>query len=188
MSTESRFVQVFKSWLVSLPHDLKIAFEAMDDENLSRADRELACGVVIYIVTKKDIKDRNDSVGSFADDALLLRLALRRIADRQDEDAQAFRERFPELFSELPGEVEVCKTVLGDLMSWLEQKVDTLRKLEHRSKKISAYLDDEELAETEDDATDRSERLLPGAAPDPADTTDAESAPAPLSRSRATMP
>lgn len=143
MSTESRFVQVFKSWLVSLPHDLKIAFEAMDDENLSRQDRELAAGVVVYIVTKKDIKDQN-SVGSFADDALLLRLALRRIADQKDEDAQAFRDRFPELFGELPGEVDVCKTVLGDLMGWLEAKVDNLRKLEHRSKKISAYLDDEE--------------------------------------------
>jgi hypothetical protein len=144
VSIESRFVQVFKSWLVSLPHDLKIAFEAMDDENLSRQDRELAAGVVVYIVTKKDIKDRNDSVGSFADDALLLRLALRRIAEKKDEDAQAFRDRFPELFTELTGEVDVCSSVLGDLMGWLEAKVDGLRKLEHRSKKLATYLDDEE--------------------------------------------
>ena len=144
MSTESRFVQVFKSWLVSLPHDLKIAFEAMDDENLTRQDRELACGLVIYIVTKKDIKDRNDSVGSFADDALLLRLALRRIVDKKDDDAQAFKDRFPELFAELGAEVDVCQTQLGDLMTWLESKVDTFRKLEHKSKKIAAYLDDEE--------------------------------------------
>ncbi|HTJ46069.1 MAG TPA: hypothetical protein VL463_28385 [Kofleriaceae bacterium] len=116
----------------------------MDDENLSRTDRELAAGVVIYIVTKKDIKDRNDSVGSFADDALLLRLALRRIGEKNDEDAAAFRDRFPELFGELSAEVDTCKTVLGDLMGWLEAKVDGLRKLEHRSKKIAAYLDDEE--------------------------------------------
>ena len=142
VSTESRFVQVFKSWLVSLPHDLKIAFEAMDDENLTRQDRELACGLVIYIVTKKDLKDRNDSVGSFADDALLLRLALRRIAEKTDEDAVAFRERFPELFGDLKDEVDVCKTQLGDLMVWLESKIDTFRKLEHKSKKIAAYLDD----------------------------------------------
>jgi hypothetical protein len=144
VSTESRFVQVVKSWLVSLPHDLKICFEAMDDENLSRADRELAAGIVVYIVTQKDIKDRNESVGSFADDALLLRLALRRIAAGSDEDAQAFRERFPELFGELEDEVKVCATVLGDLMAWLEQKVDGFARLEHRSKKISTYLDDEE--------------------------------------------
>ena len=144
VSTESRFVQVFKSWLVSLPHDLKIAFEAMDDENLSLPDRELACAVVIYIVTKKDIKDRNDSVGSFADDALLLRLALRRIVEKKDEDAQAFKDRFPELFTELAAEVDVCRSQLGDLMQWLESKVDGFRKLEHRAKKIAAYLDDEE--------------------------------------------
>jgi hypothetical protein len=120
VSTESRFVQVFKSWLVSLPHDLKIAFEAMDDENLSRPDRELATGVVIYIVSKKVIKGGDASVGNFADDALLLRLALRRIADKKDEDTQAFRDRFPELFTELNADVEVCKTVLGDLLPWLE--------------------------------------------------------------------
>jgi hypothetical protein len=159
VSTESRFVQVFKSWLVSLPHDLKIAFEAMDDENLSRPDRELATGVVIYIVSKKVIKGGDASVGNFADDALLLRLALRRIAEKKDEDAQAFRDRFPELFTELNADVEVCKTVLGDLLPWLESKVDGLAKVEHRGKKIKTYLDDEEARATlyEDSLTFRTD-------------------------------
>ena len=100
--------------------------------------------MVIYIVTKKDIKDRNDTIGSFADDALLLRLALRRIAEQTDEDSKAFRDRFPELFTQLADEVEACKEILGDLMTWLDAKVDGLRKLEYKSKKITKYLDDEE--------------------------------------------
>lgn len=145
MSTESRFVQVFKSWLVSLPHDLKVAFEAMDDENLARGDRELAAGVIIYVVSPNDaVKDRNESIGSFADDALLLRLALRRIGRRDTDDAKAFRERFADMFDTLDEEVAVCSSVMGDLMPWLEEKVETLRKLELHGKKIDTFLDDDE--------------------------------------------
>ncbi len=145
VSTESRFVQVFKHWLVSLPHDLKIAFEAMDDENLSRADRELAVGVILYILAPNDVsKDRNESVGNFADDALILRLALRRLAANKDEDAQAFRDRFPELFAAIEDEVKVATIVLGDLMGWLEAKVNAFNKLSFKGKKVAAYLDNEE--------------------------------------------
>ncbi|HUQ08662.1 MAG TPA: hypothetical protein VM261_39490, partial [Kofleriaceae bacterium] len=81
MSTpEVRFVELFKSWLVSLPHDLKIAFEAMDDENLPRSSREIAVGAIMYVVSPNDrVRDRNEAVSSFADDAVLLRLALRAV-------------------------------------------------------------------------------------------------------------
>lgn len=144
MSTDSRFVQVFKSWLVSLPHDLKICFEAMDDENLSRADRELAVGVILYVLAPNQSKDRNESVANFADDALILRLALRRIAAGNDDDAQAFRDRFPELFAQLEDEVKVCAGVLGDLMAWLEAKVDAFARLTFRGKKVATYLDNDE--------------------------------------------
>ena len=78
MSTpEARFVELFKTWLVSLPHDLKIAIEAMDDENLPRSAREIAVGAIMYVVSPNDfVSDRNEAVASFADDAILLRLAL----------------------------------------------------------------------------------------------------------------
>ena len=39
---ESKFVELVRSWLVSLPHDLKIAFDAMDDENLpEKTEKEI---------------------------------------------------------------------------------------------------------------------------------------------------
>src|SRR5262245_17582711 len=66
-SPEVRFVELFKSWLVSLPHDLKIAFEAMDDENLPRGSREIAVGAIMYVVSPNDfVSDRNEAVASFA--------------------------------------------------------------------------------------------------------------------------
>jgi uncharacterized membrane protein YkvA (DUF1232 family) len=144
---ESKFVELVRSWLVSLPHDLKIAFDAMDDENLPRTAREMATGVVIYIVSPKDsVADRNDQIVSYADDAVLLRLALQKALGK-GEDEQTFRERFPELFEGLDDNLRLCKTVMGDLMTWLEQKLPMLRNTTHKGKKIATYLDDDEARE-----------------------------------------
>ncbi len=146
-AAESKFVELVRNWLVSLPHDLKIAFDAMDDENLPRPVREVAAGVVAYVVSPNDfIADRNDAVVSFADDALLLRLALTK-ALGAGEDEVAFRDRFPELFENLDDNLTLCKSVMGDLMTWLEGKVPNLATIEYKGKKATKYLDDEELRE-----------------------------------------
>jgi uncharacterized membrane protein YkvA (DUF1232 family) len=146
---ESQFVDLVRTWLVSLPHDLKIAFEAMDDENLSRADRELAVGTIVYIVSPRDsATDRSEAVVSFADDTMLLRLALRRFARKKDdEDTQAFVERFPELFDNLDRDLDLCARMMGDLFNWLEAKVDGLRSLAYKGKKVQLFLDNDEARE-----------------------------------------
>ena len=146
-ATEAKFVELVRTWLVSLPHDLKIAFDAMDDENLPRPVREVAAGVVAYVVSPNDfIADRNDAVVSYADDAMLLRLALQK-ALGNGEDEEAFRQRFPELFDNLDENLVLCKSVMGDLMTWLESKVSALPKMDYKGKKVSKYLDDEEARE-----------------------------------------
>lgn len=145
ITAESKFVELVRSWLVSLPHDLKIAFDAMDDENLPRAVREIATGVAIYVVSPND-GDRNDLVVSYADDAMLLRLALQKALGK-GEDEQAFRDRFPELFDNLEDDLSTCKSVMGDLMNWLESKVTTLGKIEYKGRKVPAYLDNDEARE-----------------------------------------
>jgi uncharacterized membrane protein YkvA (DUF1232 family) len=147
ITAESKFVELVRSWLVSLPHDLKIAFDAMDDENLPRSVREIATGAVIYVVSPNDaISDRNEAVVSYADDAVLLRLALQNALGK-GEDEQAFRERFPELFEGLDDNLELCKSVMGELMTWLESKVGALKTIEYKGKKAPAYLDDDEARE-----------------------------------------
>jgi uncharacterized membrane protein YkvA (DUF1232 family) len=151
INADSRFVELVRAWLVSLPHDLKIAFEAMDDENLPRAARELAVGAIIYVVSPNDyVKDRNDSVVSYVDDAILLRLALRKVLSHGETDAEAangFRARFPEVFETLDQDLELCKAQMGDLMTWLDGKTATLKNLEYKSKKSPAFLDDDEARE-----------------------------------------
>src|SRR6185436_7686355 len=64
IAAESKFVELVRGWLVSLPHDLKIAFDAMDDENLPRPVREVAAGVIAYVVSPNDVSDRYDAVVS----------------------------------------------------------------------------------------------------------------------------
>jgi uncharacterized membrane protein YkvA (DUF1232 family) len=136
-----------RSWLVSLPHDLKIAFDAMDDENLPRAAREIATGAVIYVVSPNDaVSDRNNNIVSYADDAILLRLALEKGLGK-GEDEQAFRERFPELFDNLEDNLDLCKSVLGDLVAWLESKVGALKSIDYKGKKAPTFLDDDEARE-----------------------------------------
>lgn len=146
MSTpEVRFVELFKSWLVSLPHDLKIAYEAMDDENLPRSSREIAVGAIMYVVSPNDFpSDRNEAVASFADDALLLRLALRAVVADGGEDGAAFAGRFPEIFEGLEADLAVCRGIMGELMTWLEAKVVALRNQTYKGKKIKPFLEKEE--------------------------------------------
>lgn len=147
IQAESKFVELVRSWLVSLPHDLKIAFDAMDDENLPRQVREIATGVAIYVVRPNDsMSDRNDLIVSYADDAVLLRLALHK-ALGDGEDEQAFRDRFPELFENLEEDLKLCRSMLGDLMTWLEGKVTSLKAIDYKGKKAPAYLDNEEARE-----------------------------------------
>src|SRR5688572_21410624 len=137
-----------RGWLISLPHDLKILYEASTDANLDRASRELAAGAIIYVVSPSDFvaSDRADFSG-YADDCLILRLALGRIVATKDEDSQQFRDRFSDFFASLEEELAVCKKAMGDLYAWLDSLVDGLTKLEYKGKKVPAYLDDEEQSE-----------------------------------------
>ncbi len=146
--TERRFVDIMSEWLVSLPHDLKILYEAASDENLERAHRELAVGAIISTISPNEHArgDRYDFL-SYCDDCILLRLALRRIAGANDEDAEVFRGRFSDFFAPLDDELAVCERVMGDLFKWLDSRVEELRKLEYKGKTIVAYLDDDEAAE-----------------------------------------
>jgi uncharacterized membrane protein YkvA (DUF1232 family) len=143
-----RFVDTMRGWLISLPHDLKILYEATSDANLDRASRELATGAIIYVVSPSDFitSDRSDFSG-YADDCLILRLALSRIGANKDEDSQQFRDRFSDFFASVAEELAVCKKAMGELYGWLDSLVDGLPRLEYKGKKVAVYLDDDEASE-----------------------------------------
>jgi uncharacterized membrane protein YkvA (DUF1232 family) len=143
-----RFVNTMRGWLISLPYDLKILYEASTDENLERDVRELAVGAIIYTVSPNDfISSDRDDFSSYADDCILLRLALKRIVADGSEDSEFFKSRFPEFFETLEDELAVCSEAMGELFTWLDSKVDGLKSREYKGKKIANYLDDDEAGE-----------------------------------------
>jgi uncharacterized membrane protein YkvA (DUF1232 family) len=140
-----RFLSTISEWLLALPHDLKVLFEAKDDPNLDRDAREIAAGAILYILTPDTSSD--EKFVGFADDAIILRAALRAIVDQGGEAAPAFRERFEEYFANLDNELALCQQAMGDTYTWFAGKVAHLNRQVYKSKKVPVYIDDEESAE-----------------------------------------
>ena len=65
----------------------------------------------------------------------------------EQEAGPAFRARFSEVFETLDKDLDLCRRAMGDLMTWLDSKLDTLKNLEHKGKKCAAFLDDDEARE-----------------------------------------
>lgn len=142
-----RFVNTMRSWLISLPYDLKILYEASTDENLSRETRELMIGAIIYAISPNDLISDRDNFASYADDCLLLRVALKNGVGSEDEDEEYFRSRFPEFFESLDAELATCEEALGDLYGWLCSKVELLPKRSYKNRSVKQHFESEDLQE-----------------------------------------
>lgn len=145
---EQRFIATLSGWLVSLPFDLKVLSECADDENLDRSIRELAVGALVYAISPNDfIADRHDSFVSYCDDVILVRMAMHKALASNDEDVEYFKSRFPEFFDSLGESLALCEEVMGELYTWLWDKVDGLRLQAYKGKSVKDFLDDEEAGE-----------------------------------------
>jgi hypothetical protein len=142
---DRRFLSTISEWLLALPHDLKVLFEAKDDPNLDRAARECAAGAILYILTPDTSSD--EKFVGFADDAIIFRAALRSLVAKGGEGAPAFRERFEEYFTSLDADLELCHRAMGDTYAWFAGKVDALYKQVYKGKKVPQYIDDDESVE-----------------------------------------
>ena len=141
---ERRFLETISRTLVSLPFDLKVLIEAVADSDLEREARLLAAATVVYVITPKE--GNVDPPVRFAEDVMLLRLALVRIAAEGGEGAPAFKERFAEDFARLDEELELFRQVYGaDVLDWLDSRWATLGKAVYAKKKIAMFVDDEEV-------------------------------------------
>ncbi|HEX2657711.1 MAG TPA: hypothetical protein VHU40_05545, partial [Polyangia bacterium] len=80
-----------------------------------------------------------------AEDVVLLRLTLARIGKDGGEGAEAFRQRFAENYEALDGELQTFRNVLGDLVDWVDSRWASLLKAVYGKKKISMFVDDEEV-------------------------------------------
>jgi hypothetical protein len=141
---ERSFLEMLSRALVSLPFDLKVLLEAVSDPDLEHDVRELAAAAVVHIVTPKE--GNVEPSTRHAEDALLLRLTLRHIANEGGEGAPAFRERFAENYEALDDEMATFEKAYGaEVIGWVDSRWPMLRKVVYARKKISQFVDDEEV-------------------------------------------
>jgi len=140
---ERRFLETLSRALVSLPFDVKVLLEGVTDSDLEHAVRELAAATVVHIITPKD--GNVEAASRHAEDVILLRLALRKIVAEGGEGAPAFRDRFAENYGRLDEELGTFRAALGDLVDWLDGRWGALRKVVYARKKISMFVEDEEV-------------------------------------------
>jgi uncharacterized membrane protein YkvA (DUF1232 family) len=144
---ERRFLEALGRHLVSLPFDLKVLYEALTDPDLEREARGVAAAAVVYALAPSDIVvDRDRKLASYVDDLILLRAALKRVADTGGENVRAFLERFPDEYAGLDDYLALYSRALGDLYPWLTAKLDPFKKLVYKGRKAIDYIDDDEAA------------------------------------------
>ena len=141
---ERSFLDTISRTLVALPFDVKVLLEAVADSDLEHDVREVAAATVVHVITPKD--GNVDAPVRFAEDVVLLRLALRKIAAEGGEGAPAFRERFAENYGRLDDELAMFRQALGDdILDWLDSRWAALSKAVYAKKKIPMFVDDEEV-------------------------------------------
>ena len=141
---ERSFLETLARALVSLPFDLKVLLEAVSDPDLEHEVREIAAAAVVHIISPRE--GNVDPYLRYGEDAIMLRLAARRILDNRDESAARFRQRFAEELERFAGELGAIERALGQpLMGWLDGRWAFLRKAAYARKKISVFVDDQEV-------------------------------------------
>jgi hypothetical protein len=142
---EQRFLSLVTGWLLTLPHDLKVLFEAKDDPNLEREAREIAAGGILFVLNP-DTSNDEKFIG-FTDDTIIFRLALQAVSLTGGEGAEDHRRRFEEHYASLDEDLALCRLVLGETYDWLAGKIALLHKQIYKGKKVAQYIDDDESAE-----------------------------------------
>lgn len=141
---ERIFLETLSRALVSLPFDVKVLLEAVAAPDLEHDVRELAAATVVHIITPKD--GNAEASIRYAEDTILLRLALRKIVAEGGEGAPEFRDRFSENYGRLDEELSIFEGAYGpEILQWLDGKWATLRKAVYARKKIPMFVDDEEV-------------------------------------------
>jgi hypothetical protein len=99
---------------------------------------------VIHVIAPKE--GNVEAPVRHAEDVLLLRLALAKIAAEGGDGADAFRDRFAENYGRLDEELALFREVFGgDVMTWLNSRWGSLLKAVYAKKKVPMFVDDEEV-------------------------------------------
>ena len=141
---ERSFIETLARALVSLPFDLKVLLEAVSDPDLEHDAREIAAAAVVYIISPRE--GNVEPYLRYGEDAIMLRLAAKHILKEGGEGAPSFRERFSEELGRFSEELTGFERALGAaLIGWLDGRWTFLRRATYARKKLSLFVDDQEV-------------------------------------------
>jgi hypothetical protein len=146
MATENEqsFLEVFTAALVALPFDLKVLVDVIAEADLDAAAQEQAAAAFIHILSPKD--GHYEPFLRHAEDVVLLRLALKHVADGGGDGVAHLRARFPDSFGNLETELGLMREALGvRVVDWLDSRWPSLKKAVYAKKTAVKLVQDESL-------------------------------------------
>lgn len=144
---EQRFLERLRELLVALPYDLKVLFRIMGNEDLPREVRLQAAGAVVYCLAVSDPIPDSSGVIGYVDDVVLLRLSLGRIAKSGAEQIGEYEEHFPQQFELLEDDIALIRQYMGEVLAWVDDRIDKIDQFKYKGKRVPAYLDDEDASQ-----------------------------------------
>ena len=142
--TRERFPEALREAMLTLPQDCKAMLRLADDPDLDDDSRVLACGALLHLLSGTNAIPGVKGTLAFADDVIVLRLTVAKIATVSPDIVQAHREDDPEVFEAMESQLESVREALGDLMSVLDRAVEGLPKLQYEGHSAAECARDEE--------------------------------------------
>lgn len=123
----STFADVLREGMLSLPHDLKAMLRIVEDPDLDDQGRVLACGAILHVLSGQNAIPGVKGVLGYADDVIVLRLVVERLAATSPEVIAHHKGDSPEVgvFDE---QLAVVRSHLGELLTVIDRAVDALPK------------------------------------------------------------
>jgi uncharacterized membrane protein YkvA (DUF1232 family) len=139
-----RFSAALRDGMLSLPQDCKAMLRLAEDPDLDDASRVLACGALLHVLSGTNAIPGAKGTLAFADDVIVLRLAVDRMEKASPDVVKAHREDDPDVFEAMTDQLEATREHLGELMVMLDRAVDALPKLQFEGHSAAGCAHDEE--------------------------------------------
>lgn len=126
-----RFSAALQEGLLSLPQDCKEVLRLIEDPELDDESRVLAAGALLHVLAGTNAIPGARGTLAYADDVMVLRLAIERMREASPEVLRAHTEDAPEVYDAMADQLEAVRAHLGELVAVLDRAVDQLPKLQH---------------------------------------------------------
>jgi uncharacterized membrane protein YkvA (DUF1232 family) len=124
-----RFAAALQAGMMSLPQDMKAMLRLAEDPDLDDKSRVLACGALLHVLSGANAIPGVKGTLGFADDVLVLRLTVDRIAAVSPDVVKAHEADAPEVFEPMREHLEAARAYLGERVAVIERAVDALPKI-----------------------------------------------------------